>query len=76
MLKKLFAVTAVFAAGAAGAFEMPPQIFKPGSVMLFQAEIAMRYLAYRPNDNLHPAAKGYRAWHDGILPTIQEIVGK
>ena len=27
-------------------------------------------------DLLHPAAKGYRAWYDGILPTIRELVGK
>ena len=27
-------------------------------------------------DLLHPAAKGYHVWYDGILPTIRELVGK
>ena len=99
VLKKLFAVTAVCAAGAAGAFETPPQIFRPGSVVLFQgdsvthggrmgdmnhfmghgyqAEIAMRYLAYRPDDNLqfgnrgesgHTSSNLVARWHRDAFP--------
>ena len=70
----LFFVIAAVSAIGVNAFEVPPQLFKPGSVILFQgdsithggrmhdmnhfvghgyqAEIVMRYLAYRPNDAL------------------------
>lgn len=80
-LRVMTAVSAVmWTTGMAAFGEVPPQIFKPGSFVLFQgdsithggragdmnhylghgyqAEIAMRYLAYRPEDNLQFANRG------------------
>jgi lysophospholipase L1-like esterase len=74
MKKFSLCLVAVISVIGTNAFEVPPQLFKPGSVVLFQgdsithggrmhdmnhfvghgyqAEIVMRYLAYRPSDAL------------------------
>ena len=97
--RETIASVLVFVSFAVGAVETPPQIFKPGSVILFQgdsithggrmgdmnhflghgyqAEIAMRYLAYRPNDNLqfgnrgesgHTSSNLVARWHRDAFP--------
>lgn len=90
---------ALLGGAVAQAFEKPPRIFEPCSVILFQgdsithggrmsdmnhflghgyqAEIAMRYLAYRPEDNLqfgnrgesgHTSADLVKRWNRDAFP--------
>jgi lysophospholipase L1-like esterase len=99
MKKSCVYLLGILSAVATFAFEVPPQIFKPGSVILFQgdsithggrmkdmnhfvghgyqAEIIMRYLAYRPNDQLqfgNRALSGetteglLKRWHTDAFP--------